>query len=230
MICLSLVAVAGCGKRAQMDKQRTQVETEAAAKRAATAERLKGLDVPGLAAELQQDSLKGVEPFNSPAYKQLVGRGAAAGPALAPLVGNDAPSSFLGLLALRQVDPARYHAIDPALRVKLLVDTLHNAKRFNTFGLPHTRREPAARAIIEEGRAAIRPLSALLGDKRPAPVWGSEDYVEYKRHGFRVCDYALGFLLEILGKKDVAMPVDPAARDKLIESLQAEIAQPPPPG
>lgn len=219
---LGMLLLAACNgdHNAALVKQRKQVETEAAAKREATAVRVKAMSVPELAQTLEQQSVKGTEPFNSPAFKELIARGAGAAVQLAPLITKKTPDSFLGLLALRQLDAARYRALDPTFRIAVLVDTLRGEKYFNSFGLPHTRGEAAARAIVEEGQGAVGPLSALLGDKRPAPVFGSELYVEYKQYHYRVCDYALAYIEEIRGDKFV-MPVDPADRDRLIAALLA---------
>jgi hypothetical protein len=85
---------------------------------------------------------------------------------------------------------------------------------FNTWGLPHIKWEEAAQAIIDEGSAAEKALVPLLTDKRDAPVWGGEDFAEYQRYRYRVCDYAWAMLNEIRGQK-IPIPQDPAERDRL---------------
>jgi len=217
LIVLVLAACHG-DSNSKLPEQRRQIEAEAATKRAATAERLKAMSVPDLAKALEQQSVQRIEPFNSPAFRELTSRGPTAATALAPLITKPSPDSFLGLLALRQLDISRYRALNPTFRVTVLIDTLRGEKYFNSFGLPGTISEPAARAIVEEGQAAVPPLSALLGDKRPAPVFGSEMYMEYKRHQYRVCDYALAYIEAIRGEK-VVLPTDPGERDRLIAPL-----------
>jgi len=176
---------------------------------------LKAMNNEQLAPTLASDAAKGREPFNSTAYREMVSRGAAAGPALkSQLVRNDR-SSLLALLALRQVDHGQYQSLDPAFRVGVLVDALKNSKYFNTFGTPMVFWEDAAKAIIDEGQAATGPLTALLGDKRPAPVWGSEGTSINRQYHYRVCDYAWALLSEIRHQKVILSP-DAAERDRQI--------------
>ncbi|HVS81977.1 MAG TPA: hypothetical protein VHE60_09605 [Pyrinomonadaceae bacterium] len=228
LLSAALVFVTGCQQQAgqatspggsRVEKQeivdkRTAVLQEAEKKRQARTQELKSMDVPRLARELETDSQKGVEPFNSLAFAEMVARGKDAAGTLAPLITKADRSSLFGLLALRKIGPEQFGQLKPDLRVNILVDALRTSKYFNTWGLPHLSWEEAAKAIIAEGQAAERPLTALLSDKRPAPVWGSEGYAEYQRYQYRVCDYAWALLNEIHGQK-VPIPEDPAARDRL---------------
>lgn len=59
----------------------------------------------------------------------------------------------------------------------------------------------------------------MLSDTRPAPVFGSQEYMIYKQYRFRLCDYALFFLEEIGNNANFKMPVSPAERDALIKQL-----------
>ena len=237
MLLLSgaLIFVTGCQQQAgqttgaganrvekqEIVDQRTAILQEADKKRQARTQELKSMDVPRLARELETDSQKGIEPFNSLAFAEMVARGSGAAGALAPLITKADRSSLFGLLALRKIGPEQFRQLKPELRVNILVDALRTSKYFNTWGMPHLSWEEAAKAIIAEGQAADKPLTALLGDKRPAPVWGSEGWAEYQRYHYRVCDYAWALLNEIHGQK-VAIPEDPAARDR----LQASAAKP----
>jgi hypothetical protein len=148
-------------------------------------------------------------------YAEVVRRGTGAAAALRPLIVKGDRSSLFALLALRQIAPEQYQQLKPDLRVAILVDALKRSEYFNTWGLPHLRWTDAAKAIIAEGQAARPPLVALLSDKRPAPVWGGEEYAEYQRYQYRVSDYAWALLNEITGRK-ITIPEDPAARDRLI--------------
>jgi hypothetical protein len=194
--------------------KRTAVLTEAQTKREARIKELKAMDVPRLAHELELESQTRLEPFNSLTYAEMVARGKEAAGALAPLITKADRSSLFGLLALREIGPEQYRQLKPELRVSILVDALKTSEYFNTWGFPHLRWTDAAKAIIAEGQAAQGPLAALLGDKRPAPTWGGEEYAEYQRYKYRVCDYAWALLNEITGRK-VQIPEDPAARDRL---------------
>jgi hypothetical protein len=193
--------------------KRTAVLQDAQKKREARTQALKAMDVPHLALELEADSKKGVEPFNSLAFAEMISRKDVAG-TLAPAITKPDRASLLGLLALRKIGPDNYRQLSADLRVNILIDALKSSEHFNTWGMPHLSWEEGAKAIIEEGRAADKQLTALLTDKRPAPVWGSEGYLEYQRYQYRVCDYAWALLNEIKGQK-VQIPEDPAARDRL---------------
>ena len=179
---------------------------------------LGAMDVEQLAGELAKDSEKGVEPFNSMPFAEMVSRGREAAVALeSQLVAHDR-SSFLGLLALRAVDAATYAGLKPAFRVAVLVDDLRESTYFNAWGLPHLYWEDAGKALIDEGRTAVEPLTALLTDSRPAPMWGEEEVVEYQRYEYRVKDYAWALLRAISGHAG-AIPVDASTRDTMINEL-----------
>jgi hypothetical protein len=223
-----LFAVAGCQQQAgqttkpsgpRIEKQeivdkRTAVLEEAQKKREARTKELKAMDVPRLADELAKESETGIEFFNSLAFAEMVTRGESAAGALAPRITKPDRSSLFGLLALRKIGPANYKQLSAELRASVLVDALKTSKNFNTWGLPHLYWTDAAKAIVEEGMAADKPLMALLSDKRDAPSWGYEQYAEYQRYKYRVCDYAWALLNEIHGQK-VTIPEDPGARDRL---------------
>lgn len=197
---------------------RTQVLNDAQKKRENRQKQVKAMDTVQLANELAVESAKGREPFNSIAFAETVSRGENGAIALGPLLTKPDRTSLLGLLALRQMSPERYKDLVPELRISVLVDTLKTSKYFNTWGLPHVRWEPAANALIAEGTAAERTLLPLLEDKRDAPVWGSEDFAEYQRYKYRVCDYAWAFLSEIRSAK-ISIPESPAERDRFIQEL-----------
>jgi hypothetical protein len=73
--------------------------------------------------------------------------------------------------------------------------------------------------MIEAGKSAESALRRMLSDTRPAPVFGSKGYMEYRRYGYRVCDYALFFLEKIEGNADFRMPMSAAERDALIKGM-----------
>jgi len=201
-------------EKPEIVSKRTAVLAEAQRKREARVKELKAMDVPALARELEAESQTRLEFFNSLSYVEMIARGKDAGGMLTPLITKTDRSSLFGLLALRQIGPEQYRQLKPELRVDILVDALKRSEYFNTWGLPHLRWTDAAKAIIEEGRGAEAPLTALLSDKRAAPVWGGEEYAEYQQYRYRVCDYAWALLNEIGGRK-VEIPKDPAARDRL---------------
>lgn len=201
-------------EKQEIVNQRTAVLEEAQQKRDARTKELKAMDVPRLAAELSKESQKGTEPFNSMTFTEMVARGRDGATALAPLITQTDRSSLLSLLALRKMSKEEYQKLKPELRVAVLTNSLKTQPYFNTFGMPHTRWEDAAKAIIEEGRGAEKPLIEMLTDHRDAPTWGSEQAMESNRYKYRVSDYAWALLNEIRGQK-VEIPADPAARDRL---------------
>jgi len=217
--CKQQSAGQGAGNSNRVEKpeimnQRTTVLQEAQQKREARVKELKAMNVPQLVTELENESNKGTEPFNSMTFTEITSRGPEAATALAPLITKEDRSSLLSLLALRKLSADEYKKLRPELRVAILTNSLKTQTYFNTFGSPNGRWEDAAKAIIEEGRAAEKPLIEMLSDHRAAPVWGSEQSMEYQRYKFRVSDYAWALLNEIRGQK-VTMPENPAERDRL---------------
>lgn len=221
--CLFIVLLFGAnttkaGQEKETEKifdERLKQLKELQTKRENRIKQLKAMDVGQLAHELATESEKGVEPFNSLPFAEIVSRGEGVGSMLKPLLTQANRNSLLGLLALRKVSPTQYQSLDPALRVAVLTDALSNSKYFNTWGLPHLYWEDAAKAIVAEGKAAEQSLSALLRNTRDAPMWGSDEVREYQRYKYRICDYAWTILNEISGKR-VEIPMNPAERDKLI--------------
>jgi hypothetical protein len=194
-----------------------KVEEGQAKKRAMEAE-YKAMQVSELVGRLEVDSKRDIEPFNSPAYREAVSRGPAAGEALASFINTNDKSSFLSLIAIRKVNKNAYDSVDGKIKAAILVDALRASKYFNTWGLPHSYWESSAKAIIELGDVAVEPLMNLLQDRRAAPVWGSEEALEYKKYKYRVNDYAWALLMEIKGRK-IQIPVDPKKRDQMISDV-----------
>jgi Tfp pilus assembly protein PilN len=225
-----LLIASGCPKRtaaghtnakekADIVKQREDVLRDAEKKRTEWSDKLKSMDVPQLSATLASESDRGLEPFNSMAFAETVRRGETIAPALAQSITRTDRSSLLALLAVRTISRPTYTSLDAQRRVAILVDALRSSKTFNTWGLPHVRWEYAAQSLIEEGANAERALYPLLADKRPAPVWGGEDYLEYQRYMYRVCDYAWAMFAAIRQQK-IEIPTDPAARDRAIAAIK----------
>lgn len=213
-----IVLAAGCLHRPQPPTAARgllrKVETGAAKRQAVQAE-YRAMTVPQLVNRLEADAARDVEPFNCLAYRELVSRGPQVGKELASFIKAPDRASFLTLVALRKVNTDVYQAVDRQVAVRILIDALRTSKYFNTWGLPHLYWEDAAKAIMEQGNLAVEPLKALLQDKREAPVWGSEEVMEYRRFKYRVCDYAWALLMEIR-KEKVAIPVDLRSRDERI--------------
>jgi len=199
--------------------QRDSVLADAAQKRAAWTQQLQAMTVKQLADQLSKESVKGLEPFNSMAYKELTSRKSVTIDTLTNAVIKNADhSSLLSLLAVRKLSPPVYQKLDAQVKASVYVDALRSAKTFNTFGLPHAKWEEASQAIIEAGPVTTRALEALLTDSRPAPMWGSEDYMEYKLYNYRVKDYAYALIIASQ-KGQLQLSKDTTARDKLIDVM-----------
>jgi len=199
--------------------RRDSVLLDADKKRAAWAQQLQAMTVKQLTDQLSKESVKGLEPFNSMAYKELTSRKSVTIDMIQnAVIKNANRSSLLSLLAVRKLSQPVYQKLDAQVKASVYVDALRGAKTFNTFGLPHAKWEEAAQAIIEAGPVTIRGLEALLTDKRPAPMWGSEDYMEYKLYNYRVKDYAYALIIASQ-KGQLQLSKDTAERDKMIDAL-----------
>jgi hypothetical protein len=173
--------------------------------------------------KLMEQSKAQREPFNSPAYRELKDRRDVDSKALVALVKeNSDASGLLPLLLLRHLDKTSYLNVPMGLRAKVLTDALQRSKYFNVWGLPNFYLEDAAHALIEAGKSATPALKRMLSDTRPAPVFGSQEYMVYRQYEYRLCDYALFFLEQIAGKQDFRLPVSPAERDAAIKQLAAK--------
>ena len=202
-------------------EMRTKILQEAEQKRNDWKNKLKAMDATQLAGALTSESDRGLEPFNSMAYAEAVSRGEATAPALAQSITTSDRSSLLTLLAVRKVSASAYNSVDQGKRVAVLVESLRTSKSFNTWGLPHIKWEYAAESLIGEGKAAEKSLTPLLDDRRAAPVWGNEDYLEYDQYKYRVCDYAWAMLAAIR-KQQIDISPDPAVRDRQIAALKSQ--------
>jgi hypothetical protein len=218
---VSALVLAGCGPiggtPAPSDAQASQLE-EFARLRAAREAALAEMSVAELAGELQKESETRLEPFNSMALREMVSRGEEAAAELAELLVAEDRKSFFGLLALRAMSERVYQSLSPELRLSILVDALQASEYFNTWGIPDLYWEDAAQAIIDEGTDAEKVLTPLLDDKRPAPVWGEEEYAHFQEYQYRVADYALALILAIRGDER-PIPADPGERDQMITAL-----------
>lgn len=202
------------------EDKRARFLREANANRLKRTTELAHMDEPRLTAELRRESLEGIAPVNSFAYKEVLRRGSVFASPLAGLLTAPDQSSFLGLLALRRINPTVYRKLSATFRVKVLVDALAHAKSFNAWGLPNLRLNEAAEALIEEKDAARPALVLLLQTtgSRKAPVLGLKSHDVYEKYQYRVSDYAMALLNEINGQRK-ELPVDPILRDRLIDEL-----------
>jgi hypothetical protein len=226
-LCMGL---AGCGGRTQnpplSPAQQIAKDKLDSLQRMAdqTAQTYKNMDVPTLLNKLSEQSAAKKEPFNSLAYRELKGRDVPAASLVSLVDQTKNADTLLPLLLLRKLHEKEYLVISPEERAAVLTDALQTSKMFNAWGLPHLYLEDASKAMIEAGKSTEPALRRMLSDTRPAPVFGSKGYMEYRRYKYRVCDYALFFLEKIeldksQGNPDFRMPMSPAERDILIKAM-----------
>jgi len=223
------VAVAGCTSKdkdraltAEQSTAKTRLEAQMQAA-AQTKDTYHAMNNAALLGKLIEQSKAQREPFNSPAYRELQGRTDVDAKALTSLVKDNANAGgILPLLLLRKIDNKAYLGLPTELRARILTDALQSSRYFNIWGLPNFHLGDASQAMVEAGESATPALKRMLSDTRPAPVFGSQEYMVYKQYQNRVCDYALVFLEQIGGKKDFRMPVSVAERDALIKEIAAK--------
>jgi hypothetical protein len=193
---------------------------ELQAKRKETLAAIASMDLPALVSQMEEDARSGVEPFNSPAYREVTRQWSDQGGALRREIETRKTVSYLPLLALRKIDSRAYTSLAVELRLNALLTQLGRTKSYNKWGIPHLYWEDAAKALVELGSAAEPGLKGYLKDRSPAPVWGSEEVAEYEAYQYRRCDYALALVMEIRGQSTKELPVNPRERDALISEIQ----------
>jgi hypothetical protein len=224
------VAILGCSSKDKSNvpltdeqnavKSRLESQIQEAAR---TKETYRTMDNAALLTKLMEQSKRQIEPFNSPAYRELKERKDVDSEAVVTLVkDNSNAGGLLPLLLLRRLDNKSYLDVPAELRAKILTDALQGSKYFNVWGVPNFYLEDASRAMIEVGENAAPALKRMLSDTRPAPVFGSQESMVYQQYKYRVCDYALVFLERIGGKEGVRMPVSATERDAAIKELGAQ--------
>src|SRR5262245_15971631 len=85
-----------------------QVDAAQEKKRALEAQ-YKAMQLPELLKQLEADSAKDVEPFNSLAYREAITRGAESGKQLAAAIKGNDRSAFFTLMAVRKTNRDAYN-------------------------------------------------------------------------------------------------------------------------
>jgi hypothetical protein len=223
-LMLACLFAAGCNGRhdantaAQSQQKNLIAEQQRTA--AQTAQTYKAMDNGALLKKLAEQSARKKEPFNSLAYRELKDRKDVSSDSIVALIhelkGGDA---LLPLLLLRHLDAKTYSQLPVESRAEILTSALEQSATFNTWGLPHLYLEDASKALIESGPSAYPALKRMLSETRAAPVYGSQEHMEYLRYKYRLCDYALFFLKTMQGDKNFKMPPAVADRDTMIQEL-----------
>jgi hypothetical protein len=170
---------------------------------------------------LRADSLAGTPPWASEAVALAARCGEAAAPWLMERTRDD-DVGFLALEALRTHFPAAWGAIEPGTRAEAYANHLGRARWYNAWGLPGQPASDAGSALIGLGPAAIPHLLPLLGSRRPARSFGSEEASMSQLMAYRVADYAWDFISRIEGEHP-ALPEAPAERDAAIAAMKERL-------
>ncbi len=225
---LLCICFAGCASKEEKtapltaDQSAAKSRLEAQMKEAAqTAQTYHAMDNATLLNHLVEQSKGLREPFNSLAYRELKTRTDVDPKALTAMVKeNQNAGGLLPLLLLRKLDNKVYMEVTSETRAKVLTDALQASKTFNTWGLPGVYLEDASNAMIEAGRSAVPALKRMLGETRPAPLFGSKEYMLAQQYKYRLCDYALFFLKKIEGDAQFTLPTTSEERDALIKQAE----------
>ena len=193
IVCLAAL-VFGCRNtnKNQKTTQQVQFETQQdtiALKAKATEEAYKKMTTEQLLPQLETDALKGEETFNSSAFREIITRKDAA-QSIYGSIKDTSRKEFFKLMALKKIDNNLYNVVTPDTAIAILTDALDKSVTFNVWGMPDHYWESSAKAIIDFGKPAKPYLIKILTNKRAAPVWGSEEAMEYQKYKYRVCDYA----------------------------------------
>jgi hypothetical protein len=212
-----LVSLPSCGKRSSRLQNKVHQEQEDLNRKVtAKEESYKQKSVADLITELESVALKGKEPFNSLAFREIVRRRDGADQ-IAQSIQSKEQKEYFKVMALSKINPELYKRLGCDLICAVLTASLQKSVVFNGWGIPHLYWESSAKAIVECGPIALPYLTPLLRDKRPAPVWGSEEAAESEKYHYRVCDYAYALMGEINGQKwEIQQRAE--ERDKAIEA------------
>ena len=223
LFCLCLAGCSGgdndSGASRSLEQAKAQLSSQQKAA-AQTAQTYQKMDNAALLQKLVEQSTAHREPFNSLAYRELRGRKDIDADALTSVIREtNNGNALLPLLLLRRLNEKAYSDLPAALRATVLTGALQNSTTFNTWGLPHLYLEDASKAMLESGSSAAPALRQMLAETRPAPLFGGQQFMEYKRYNYRLCDYALFFLEKVQGNANFIMPVSVADRDTLIAEM-----------
>src|SRR5258706_10397784 len=118
-----LGSVIGC----KSTPQYTRILQAAQVKRENTKSALGKMSIEQLHQELSKESERGLEPFNSMTFQEVVSRGETAAASLVALLKKPDKSSLLSLLALRKINPGTYATTSSQFRLSVLTDALRNS-------------------------------------------------------------------------------------------------------
>jgi hypothetical protein len=129
------------------------------------------------------------------------------------------------LFALRRKAIGAYSRLSPEVRARVLCSALGHLRYLNDWGTldPHESHDgEAASALLETGKAAVECLVDLLDDRRPAPLFGSEEATMSSIYQYRRCDFAFRYVSLLRGRTPTFDP-QPERRDVEVERLKGNL-------
>jgi hypothetical protein len=136
-------------------------------------------------------------------------------------------TSYHLLLAIRKYYADAYKDVTASDKDAILCSALKNSTHLNDWGYL----DPAgsfdgvsAKALLENGKAALKSLAAGLADGESAPLFGTEEATISKLYHYRRKDFAYRYASLILGLTP-SFHADPKERDKDINKLKIELAK-----
>jgi hypothetical protein len=224
LLCVCFASCTRKDKSARLTAEQSAAKSrleEQMTEAARTTQTYHAMDNATLLGRLTEQSKALREPFNSLAYRELKTRPNVDPAALTALVkANPNIGGLLPLLLLRRLDNRAYLDVPAETRGNVLTNALEAAKVFNTWGLPSVYLEDASNAMFEAGRSTVPALKRMLSETRPAPLFGSKEYMLAQRSQYRLCDYALFFLKRIEGDTKFTLPAAITERDALIKAAK----------
>jgi len=128
------------------------------------------------------------------------------------------------LFTLRRKAVGTYSRLSPDVKARVLCSALGHLRYLNDWGTldPHECHDgEAASALLETGEAAVEYLVGLLDDRRPAPLFGTEEATMSWTYQYRRCDFAFRYVSLLRGRTPTFDP-RPERRDVEIAALKRD--------
>jgi hypothetical protein len=141
------------------------------------------------------------------------------------VAGHPDHRSYHLLFLLREHAAERYERLPADLRARVLTAALGHLKYLNDWGYLDPAESydgKAAKALLALGAAALPHLRPLLTDRRPAPLFGSEEATMSHRYQYRRADFAARYVALILGE-EAPFAEQVSQRDRAIATLMERL-------
>jgi len=159
-------------------------------------------DVPELIEQMEFESLRGLEYFNSAAFDKILSQNdSLTTKQLVKAIEKPNRRYLLPLLALHELEPEQFDSLEKSLSVGILTDALKQDQTFNDWGRPDLYKsknreelEAPVAAMIDLGKKAAKGLEQILWEERKAPLWGSQEGLPKGIDPYQVNDYAIALI------------------------------------